>query len=92
MSLVEILNYNGDCTKLPDISLIQKAVNLINYHEEYLKSYTIDVAVTSKGTCILEVHNFTSCGLYSTIWNSSLIYAYKDGIDYLRNDNHLLEV
>lgn len=88
----QISYYNGDCTKLPDISLIKKAVNLINYNEKYLKSYTIDVAVTNNGTCILEVHNFTSCGLYSTIWGSSLIYAYKDGIDYLRNDNHKLEV
>lgn len=88
----QISYYNGDCTKLPDISLIKKAVNLINYHEEYLKSYTIDVAVTDIGTCILEVHNFTSCGLYSPFWGSSLLYAYKDGIDYLRNDNHKLEV
>ena len=70
-----------------------KSIRLIeNILQEYLKSYTIDVAVTSKGTCILEVHNFTSCGLYSTIWGSGLIYAYKDGIDYLRNDNHKLEV
>lgn len=88
----QISYYNGDCTKLPDIQLIEKAVNLINYHEKYLRSYTIDVAVTNKGTCILEIHNFTSCGLYSSVWGSSLVYAYKDGVDYLRSDNHKLEV
>lgn len=83
--------YNGDCTILPDIALIKKAVSLINYNEDYLRAYTIDVAVTTVGTVLLEVHNFTSCGLYSTLWGSSLLSAYRDGILYLRNDNHKLE-
>lgn len=84
--------YAGNCTKFPDIRLINKAVNLINYHEKYLRSYTLDVAVTNAGTCILEVHNFTSVGLYSTQWDSDLPYAYRDGIDYLIYDNHKLEL
>lgn len=88
----QISCYNGDCTVFPDINLIKRAVNLVNYHEKHLGSYTIDVAVTEKGTCLLEIHNFTSCGLYSTLWGDNLIYAYKDGIDYLRNDNHKLEI
>ena len=44
-----------------------------------------------KGTAIVEVHNFTSCGLYSTIWGDNLLYAYRDGIDYLINDNKPIE-
>lgn len=88
----QISYYNGDCTIFPDVKLINKAINLINYHEKWLKSYTIDVAVNNNGTCLLEIHNFTSCGLYSTLWGSSLIYAYKDGIDYLIHDNHKLEI
>lgn len=91
-SIEQIAYYNGDCTRFPNMNVINKAVSLINYHEKWLKSYTIDVAVTNNGTSILEVHNFTSCGLYSTLWGSSLIYAYEDGINYLRHDNHKLEV
>lgn len=79
--------YNGDATLLPDIKLIQKAVNLINYNEKYLKSYSLDVMVGDKGTAIIEIHNFTSLGLYSTLWGTDLLYAYRDGIDYLINDN-----
>lgn len=91
-SIEHIAYYNGDCTRFPNMSVINKAVNLINYREKWLKSYTIDVAVTNTCTSILEIHNFTSCGLYSTLWGSSLIYAYEDGINYLRYDNHKLEV
>lgn len=84
--------YNGDCTVLPDISLIKKAVGLIKVNEKFLRSYTIDVMVGNKGTAIIEIHNFTSVGLYSTIWGSNLLYAYVDGIEYLVNDNHELQV
>ena len=87
-----VANYNGDCTLLPDMNLIKKAVGLINYNEKWLKSYTIDVMVGPKGTAIIEVHNFASVGLYSTLWGSNLIYAYRDGIDYLINDNKQIQV
>lgn len=82
-----VCNYDGDCTIFPDINLIKKAVNLILYHEEWLKSFTIDIMVGKEGTAIIEIHNFTSVGLYSNLWGSNLLYAYKDGIDYLINDN-----
>ena len=84
--------YNGDATILPDMDLIKKAVSLINNNEEYLDSYTIDVMVGKEGTALIEVHNFTSCGLYSTLWGSNLLAAYKDGINYLRKDNHELQI
>lgn len=84
--------YDGDCTVLPDISLIRKAVMIINAKENWLKSYTIDVMVGEPGTALIEIHNFTSVGLYSTLWGDSLIWAYKDGIDYLVNDNRKLDV
>lgn len=87
-----ISNYNGDVTLLPDMNLIKKAVGLINLHEKWLKSYTIDVMVGPMGTAIIEVHNFASVGLYNTLWGSSLIYAYRDGLDYLVNDNKPLEM
>ncbi len=87
-----ISNYNGDCTLLPDIGLIKKAVSLIYLKEKWLKSYTIDVMVGPRGTALIEIHNFASVGLYNTLWGSNLIYAYRDGIDYLINDNKPIEI
>lgn len=87
-----ICNYNGDPTILPDMQLIKKAVCLINANEKWLRSYTIDVMVGLTGTAIIEVHNFASVGLYTTQWGSSLPYAYRDGIDYLINDNKVIEI
>ena len=85
--LEDIACYNGDASLFPDINLINKAINLINYNEKWLKSYTLDIMIGPKGTAIIEVHNFASVGLYHTLWGSNLIYAYRDGIDYILNDN-----
>ena len=82
-----IAHYNGDATLLPDVNLIKKAVALITLNEKWLKSYTIDVMVGPKGSAIIEIHNFASVGLYSTIWDTDLLYAYVDSINYLINDN-----
>lgn len=79
--------YNGDPLKLPDVELINKANMLYSTQKDYPKSYSLDVMVTPKGTAIIEIHNFTSLGLYSTIWGTDLLYAYRDGIDYLINHN-----
>lgn len=83
--------YNGDCTVLPDMVLIKKAVGRIGVEEKYLRSYTIDVMVGKWGTALIEIHNFTSVGLYCTLWGNNLLYAYIDGIDYLLNCNKELE-
>lgn len=85
--IVAIANYNGDTLIFPDTKLLQKAVLLIQYNEKYLQSYTIDVAVGNFGTAILEIHNFTSVGLYTTLFGDNLATAYIDGIRYLLNDN-----
>jgi hypothetical protein len=45
-----------------------------------------------KGTAIIEVHNFSSLGLYTAIWdrnNNDLLLAYKQRIEYLLNDNQV---
>ena len=60
---------------------------VIQSNEKYLKSYTIDVIVGAFGTAVLEVHNFTSVGLYNTLWQCNLLDAYVDGINYLIYDN-----
>lgn len=87
-----ICHYNGDCRVYPDMNIINKAVNLITMHEKWLKSYTIDVMVGKRGTALIEVHNFASVGLYSTLWSENLPWAYRDGIDYLLKDNRELEL
>lgn len=79
--------YNGDPCIFPDVRLLRKAISLIELNEKWLKSYTIDVMITKEGTSIIEIHDFTSIGLYSTLWGSDLLYAYRQGIDYLLNDN-----
>lgn len=85
--IVAISHYNGNPLLFPDTKLLEKVVMLISYHEKYLKSYTIDVMITKKGTSLIEIHNFTSVGFYTTLFGTDLLYAYKDGIDYLRKDN-----
>ena len=85
--IIAITPYEGSPLNLPDIKLLQKAVELIQLNEKWLQSYTIDIAVGNFGTAILEIHNFTSVGLYHALWGSELLYAYVDGINYLKNDN-----
>lgn len=91
-SIEQIICYDGDCTLFPNMNLVKKAVTLINTNEKWLKSYTIDVMVNDRETALIEIHNFTSCGLYGTLWSDYLIQAYVDGINYLKNDNKLLEI
>lgn len=85
--IVSCQNYNGDPKLLPDMNLINKANLLYSTQEDYPNSYSLDVMITPRGTAITEIHNFTSLGLYSTIWGTNLLYAYRDGIDYLVNHN-----
>lgn len=82
-----ICNYNGDPCLFPDTKLIIKANNLYSLKEDYPKSYTIDIMITPKGTSIIEMHPFLSCGLYTTLWGDNLAYAYIDGINYVLNHN-----
>ena len=87
--IAAITAYEGSPLNLPDTELLQKAIELIKFNEKELRSYTIDLAVGSFGTAILEIHNFTSVGLYHALWGSDLLYAYVDGINYLKNDNSI---
>jgi hypothetical protein len=59
---------------------------------DYPRSLTIDVMVTDKGTELIEIHPFVSCGLYGTLWGDSLVYAYRDGIDYVLRHNTRIDI
>ena len=54
-------NYSGDFILFPDVKTIMKMV--IDY-KSAPKAYTLDVGVNHKGTFVIEVHDFFSCGLY----------------------------
>ena len=82
-----ISHYNGDPCILPDVKLIQKANLLYSMEKDYPKSYTIDIMVNERGTSLIELHPWSSIGLYSSLWGSNLLYAYVDGIDYYVNYN-----
>jgi hypothetical protein len=70
--LVGLQNYSGDFTMFPDIKLINDMIfryNLTNYSNNYIDdvcpAYTLDIGINKdKGTFLIEVHNFYSCGLY----------------------------
>lgn len=81
-----ISNYDGDPKLFPDIKLIEKANLLYSTQKDYPKSYSMDIMITDKGTSIIEIHPFVSIGLYSTLWGANLIYAYRDGIDWIINN------
>ena len=77
--LYSIANYNGDPCLLPDIELIQNANMKYSLDKDYPSSYTMDVAVTGKGTCIIECHVLFSCGLYTTVLGPDFLQGYIDG-------------
>lgn len=85
--IYSITNYNGDFTLYPDISLLKKAIMLWSTQKDCPNSYSIDVAITPKGTCILECHILMSTGIYHNINGTKLLYGYKDAKDYLVNYN-----
>ena len=82
--LENIANYDGNPLVYPDIALINQAIARYSIDNKCPKSYTIDLGVNKDGTFIIEVHPFTSVGLYSTLWGTSLISAYIDGIEYYK--------
>lgn len=85
--IIDTVLYEGNNEYKPDNNLIEEIASLINEKEEHLKSYTIDVYVGKQGTALLEIHNFTSVGLYKNNWGLELFQAYVDGIEYVLKDN-----
>lgn len=60
--LVGLQNYAGRFTCFPDVNLIKQMIR--KYHGKN-PCYTLDVGINvSKGTFLIECHDFFSCGLY----------------------------
>lgn len=79
--------YNGDPLVFPDVGLITKANYLYSLQSNYPKSYTMDVAVTDKGTCILECHIMFACGIYTTVLGRNFMTGYKHALNYVLTHN-----
>lgn len=82
-----IAYYNGEPWIFPDVSIINKANCLYSLQKDYPKSYTMDVAVTDKGTCILECHVLLACGIYTTIVGKNFLNGYYHAMEYLKKYN-----
>lgn len=79
--------FAGNPLLFPDGDLIRKAVDTYLREEDCPRSFSLDVMITPRGTAISEVHNFTSLGLYTVDWDDNLLYAYRDGLDYVLKHN-----
>ncbi|MBQ1328514.1 MAG: ATP-grasp domain-containing protein [Eubacterium sp.] len=82
-----ITQFAGNSFLFPDVELIKEAVATFNSQPDSPRSYSLDVMITPDGTAITEIHNFMCLGLYNVNWNEKLLYAYKDGWDYVLNKN-----
>jgi len=79
--------FAGNPLLFPDADLIRKAVRLINAQPDSPRSYSLDLMITPRGTAITEVHAFLGIGLYMVDWDEDLLFAFKQGMDYILNYN-----
>lgn len=81
--LLDIRCYSGDFTIFPNVDIIY---DMIKDYTEAPKAYTIDVAVTERGTVLIEIHQFFSCGLYGFNDNKRLIHmTVQNHLDIIKN-------
>ena len=66
-------------SKMPDISAVTK---MIQAYTNCPPAYVLDVAVTAKGTFVLEAYNFLGVELYSTCWDDSLLEMLVKGYEW----------
>lgn len=71
--LVGLSNYTGDFTIFPNIFFIKEMIRTYSENGAPV-AYTLDVGVGPKGTFVIEVHDFFSCGLYG--FNDLKIYPF----------------
>jgi hypothetical protein len=62
--LIDIKNYSGDVFVLPKKDFVLWCIDAMPFGSFELPAYTLDVAVTSEGDTVIEVHHMYSCGFY----------------------------
>lgn len=90
-----VVNYDGDVSIFPNVNFVKMVQRLmsskVGYNGYKMRSYSFDVMIHKVNdelvSSLIEVHPFACIGLYSTLWGTNLLYAYKDGIDFYIN-NH----
>lgn len=90
-NVVGIEQYNGsDLLAFPSANKIKRIIALMQYYrdiekQDLPKAYTVDLMVDSNyTTSIIEIHNFTACGLYG--FNDKILLSmYKAGFEYEYN-------
>lgn len=82
-NLLDLRCYSGEFFAFPNVNTIY---DMIKTYTEAPRAYTIDVAVTEKGTALIEIHQFFSCGLYGFNQNQKLIAMFvQNHIDIIKN-------
>jgi len=61
--LVGVQNYGGNFTLFPDIELVKYMIRYYKYNGAP-GAYTLDIAINDKGTFLIEIHPYVSCGNY----------------------------
>lgn len=79
-----VQNYLGDVLAFPKKSVILACIERLSKYMPELKSYTLDIGVRDLVTCVIEVHNFVSCGLYG-FCDEVLLDMMADGVEYELN-------
>lgn len=86
--IVNVVNYDGKPYIFPDKMLLLEMVMRYSLDQSRPASYTMDVAVVkNRGTALLEIHPWTSVGLYGYMFGAELPYCYRDGLDYYIRQN-----
>lgn len=78
--LVGLQNYSGDFARFPEVKAIEK---MIDIYASSPVSYTLDVGVNVKGTFVIEVHPYVSCGQYGFSDYKILPIMFEQGFEYL---------
>ena len=82
MKMVGLRNYIGDFKIFPDINLLE---DMISDYVESPSAYTMDVGISrDRGTFLLEIHPFVSCGLYGFDNYKILPMMFVRGFNFLR--------
>ena len=63
-------------TLFPDVRRIKDMINTYTLYNQSPIAYTLDIGINDKGTFIIEIHDFFSCGLYGFANHSKLPFMF----------------
>jgi len=72
--IVGLQNYSGDFMTFPNIDMLKA---MVMEYKNCPPAYTLDVGINKRGTFVIEVHDFFSCGLYGFTAHSILPFMFS---------------